>query len=333
MKLIIKDGPNGKIGGIPFPEVKKDIEEMEKAGKSIPPLIIKLIPQFLVPVKKIREAMGYPNKDIALAPITNQTFEIPGPNGEIPVRVYSPEGDSLPILIYYHGGGWIGGSVDVVENICRGIADRARCVVINVDYRLAPENKFPTGLEDAYASILWAAENATQIGGDPKRISVGGDSAGGNLATVCCLLAKERNGPKLNGQILLYAATNLSESTENPESDNPLLKLIGKLYVKNKKQLSHPHISPALAKDLSGLPPALVVTAEFCPFLKEGEAYAQRLSDSGIQVNAIRYNGVNHAFLDKVGVWKSADDCIEDIAEFLKHEAEPASGRFTGDSG
>ncbi len=320
MELIIKEGPNGKTGGVPFPEVKKDIEEMEKAGKAINPLIIKLIPQFLVPIQKIRDAMGYPNKDIAVSKITNRSLDVPGPNGEIPIRLYTPEGENLPIHIFFHGGGWIGGSVDVVENICRGIADKAKCIVINVDYRLAPEYKFPTGLEDAYASVLWAAENAEQLGGDPKRISVGGDSAGGNFATICCLLAKERQGPRISGQALLYACTDFSDAFKKTDHDSVLFRMIVKLYLKNKKQIRNPHCSPALAEDLSGLPPALVVTAEFCPFLNDGETYAKKLADAGVRVQAIRYNGVNHAFLDKVGVWKYADDCIEDIASFLKTE-------------
>ncbi|MBT3311273.1 MAG: alpha/beta hydrolase [Desulfobacterales bacterium] len=320
MPLIIKDGPNGQTGGVPFPEVKQDIEEMEKAGKAFNPIVLKIIPQFLIPVKKIREAMGHPNKDIARSSLTSRAYNIPGPNGDVPIRVYSPEGENLPILIFYHGGGWIGGSMDAVENICRGIADRAKCVVINVGYRLAPEHKFPIGLEDAYASILWTADNAALIGGDPNQILVGGDSAGGNLAAACCLMTIERKGPKLVGQILLYAVTNIFASCQDPNFEMAHFNMIARLYVKNKKQLSHPYCSPALADDMTVMPPTLVVTAEFCPFMNDGETFAQKLSDEGVQVKAIRYNGLNHAFLDKVGVWKYANDCIEDIATFLSSE-------------
>jgi len=151
---------------------------------------------------------------------------------------------------------------------------------------------------------------------------VGGDSASGNFAAACCLLAKERNGPKPIGQILLYAVTNIFASSQDPDPDNALFQMIARLYFKNKKQISHPHCSPALAEDLSVMPPTLVVTAEFCPFMNDGETFAQKLSDADVQVKAIRYNGVNHAFLDKVGVWKYADGCIEDIADYLKTEIQ-----------
>jgi acetyl esterase/lipase len=328
MKLEIKAGPNGIEGGVRWPEAQ---EEMEKAGRVSPWMIttMKLMPPLML-ARKMRGMMGFPNKDIARRPLETRHFSIDGPNGGVAVRSYKPAGDRLPVVVYFHGGGWIGGSVEVVENICRGIADKAGCVALNVDYRLAPEHKFPAGLEDCYAAAAWAAENAAALGGDPEKVFLAGDSAGGNFATVCTLLAKERKGPAFAGQILIYAAVLMAEGPGEGEeageaSKNPLMAVVPKMYLRDRKLLTDPRVSPLLAKDLGGLPPALVITAEFCFIREQGEAYARKLSEAGVQVKALRYNGLGHAFLDKVGVWPYADGCVADIADYIDSSLRTAS--------
>jgi len=322
MKLEIRPGPLGTRGGEPFPEARPELEGMQKAGRFMRPWLMRLIPDSFI-VKAMRKGFGYPNRDIAKARVTTQRRSISGPGGDIPVRIYTPEGEGLPILLYFHGGGWVAGSVDAVENIGRGIADRAGCIVINVDYRLAPEHPFPAGVEDWYAALRWAAENGRELGGDPSRIVVAGDSAGGNFATVCCLLAHERSGPTIAHQVLIYPGVDLSgRCTEEIGEQSgtrglDLRDFMTSVYVENPELVAHPHCSPWLAEDLSQMPPALVLTAEYCFIRDQGEAYARKLDAAGVPTRTIRYNGLGHAFLDKVGVWPYADACIDDIAEAL----------------
>ena len=322
IEVEMRPGPLGLKGGEPFPEVREEMERIEKGRRIMRPSLMRWIPNRLI-VRLMRKMMGFPNKDIAKGRVKTRALSIPGPGGEIPVRLYLPEGTNLPILLYFHGGGWVGGSVDAVENIGRGLADRAGHIVINVDYRLAPEHRFPAGLEDCYAAIEWAAEHGAELGGDPTRISVAGDSAGGNFATVCCLLAHERNGPALSHQVLIYPGVDLSgrhDEELGPQEGADGMDLGGFLasvYVDAPELLADPRCSPWLAEDVSFMPPALVLTAEYCFIRDQGESYARKLAAAGVPTRAIRYNGVNHAFLDKVGVWPYADACIEEIAEVL----------------
>jgi len=338
-RVEIKAGPRGSEGGVPFPEVGAEMERMSRGGPLARPWLLKLLPTSLV-VKKMREMMGFPNLDTAGDRVTTEHRTIAGPNGDIPIRIYTPQGDGLAVHVYFHGGGWIGGSVDVVENIGRGIADRAGAIVVNVDYRLAPEHRFPAGLEDCYAAIEWTHRHARELGGDAERLSVGGDSAGANLATVCCLLAPERGGPDIHRQVLIYPGVDLSGRhdeehgpQQEPAATFDLSGWIGSLYVERREQLADPRCSPWLADDVSALPAAFVLTAEYCFLRDQGESYARKLAASGVPVRAVRYNGLNHAFLDKVGVWSYADDCIEDIARFLTDPPSSGSRTRTGPSG
>ena len=324
-KIEIRPGPLGVEGGEPFPEVREEMERMDKGRRIMRPSVMRLLPNRLI-VRLMRKLMGFPNKDISKGRVETRHLSIAGPRGDIPVRLYVPEGTNLPILLYFHGGGWVGGSVDAVENIGRGLADRAGHIVINVDYRLAPEHRFPAGLEDCYAAVEWAAEHGCDFGGDPTRISVAGDSAGGNLATVCCLLAHERSGPAIAHQVLIYPGVDLSGRHDEecgPQAGAEGMDLGGFLasvYVDRPELLADPRCSPWLAKDVSFMPPAVVLTAEYCFIRDQGESYARKLSDAGVPTRAVRYNGVNHAFLDKVGVWPYADACIEDIAQILRSQ-------------
>src|SRR2546428_1392607 len=202
-----------------------------------------------------------------------ETRAVPGRRGEIPVRVYTPEGRApFPVLVYFHGGGWVIGSLETHDGICRHLANAAGAVVVSVDYRLAPEHPFPASGEDAYAATRWVAANAAALGGDPRRIAVGGDSAGGNLAAVVSLMARDRGGPPLVFQLLVYPVTDLPSANASYRENAEGYFLTAKSmhwffahYCGANPDASDPYLCPLRAKNLRGLPPALVVTAEFDP--------------------------------------------------------------------
>jgi len=255
-----------------------------------------------------------------------ENIRIPGPSGEIPLRMYYPREDhSLPILIWLHGGGWTLGSLDEVDTVCRHFARHAGCLVVSVDYRLAPRHKFPAGVEDCYAAALWTAQNADRINGDSSRIAVGGQSSGGNLAAAVCLMAKERGGPPLILQILAYPSTNIA--TLETDSYRMFAKGYGltrfhakwfrRQYLKREEDGSNPYASPLLAPDLANLPPALMLTGEYDVVRDDGEAYAKRLKDEGVEARLIRYAGKGHmAYWTVTG--DTAGDAVNQTVEALK---------------
>ena len=243
---------------------------------------------------------------------------IPGPDGAVPVRIYRPEelpGTPLPALVYFHGGGWVICDLDTHDPTCRAITNRVGCVVVSVDYRLAPEHKFPAAAEDAYAATLWVAANATELGVDATRIAVGGDSAGGNLAAAVALMARDRHAlqqralrphaPEIVFQLLVYPVTDLTSMDTPSHRDNgegyflttASMDWYRRQYLTDLSDASHPYASPLQAADLTGLPPALVITAELDPLRDEGEAYASRLREAGGHATTTRYDGVFHGFV------------------------------------
>ncbi|MCF8565044.1 alpha/beta hydrolase [Alicyclobacillus tolerans] len=250
---------------------------------------------------------------------------VPGPLGDIPVRIYTPKGEGpFPALVYYHGGGWVIGDLDAVDVPCRMLTNRANCVVVSVDYRMAPENKFPAAAEDCYAATKWVAENAASIQVDPERVAIGGDSAGGNLTAVVALMARDRGGPSLVYQMLIYPVTNRDYETVSyrDNGDGYFLTKDSMVwfwnhYLREEQDAVNPYASPLLADDLSGLPPALVLTAEYDPLRDEGEAYAQRLEAAGIEVEATRYNGMIHGFFWMPGALDQGRRAIERAASAL----------------
>ena len=252
--------------------------------------------------------------------------KIPVPTGDIPVRIYTPAGKApLPVLCWFHGGGWVLGDLDGADATCRQIAKAAGCAVVSVDYRLAPESKFPTAAEDCYAATKWVAANAGALGVDAGRISIGGDSAGGNLTAVVALMARDRGGPALRLQLLVYPVTDATYETKSyrDNAEGYLLTRDSMVwfwnhYLRNDADKANPYASPLRAANLAGLPPALVITAEFDPLRDEGEAYAKRLEAAGVKTKLSRYDGTIHGFFAMTGFIDLGKKAVAEAAEALK---------------
>jgi len=257
-----------------------------------------------------------------------EDITIPGPGGEIPLRIYRPDGTGpFPLFIYLHGGGWVFGSLDRSDNVCRYFANKVGCIVISVDYRLAPKHKFPAAVEDAYCATQWVADNARHLQGDPSRIAIGGASAGGNLTAVVCLMAKERSGPTLVFQLLAYPSTNLATLETASYRDYGRGYGLGKSHVKwylkqylaNEEDSKNAYASPLLADSLSNLPPALVFTGEYDVLRDDGEAYVKRLKREGVSARYIRYASMGHMAHWRIGKDHQVGDALNQAAFALDH--------------
>jgi acetyl esterase len=280
-------------------------------------------PAWDVPVELLRAGMEAELPEIWGAPDeVDEVVDllIPGPAGSLRVRVYRPRSTTLlPVLVWFHGGGWVVGSLDSHDPVCRAIANRAPCVVVSVDYRLAPEHPYPAAVDDAWAATEWVAQEALSLGADVSKMVVGGDSAGGNLAAVVALRARDAGLP-LAMQALVYPVTDFdlaSESYERLATGLNLTRAKMEWYWKaylGDADGSHPDASPLRAADLAGVAPALVQTAEHDPLVSEGEAYADRLNAEGVPVTLTRYDGMIHGFIRMPGLVAEADDAIGEIA-------------------
>ncbi len=271
----------------------------------------------------IAEMSGIPPE---LATVTD--VAVPGPGGDIPVRIYVPEGDGpFPVLVFFHGGGWVIGNIDTHDVPVRQLADRAKVVVASVDYRLAPEHPFPAAPEDCYAATAWAAVNIGDHQGDASRLAVGGDSAGGNLAAVVAQMARDKSGPRIDFQLLIYPAVDASMASASiTENGDGYLLTKGFMdwfyghYLPDANAADDPLVSPAAAESLSDLPPAFVATAEFDPLRDEGEAYAAALRAAGVDAVSKRYDGMIHGFFQLGGVIDRTNELINDCAGALRAE-------------
>jgi acetyl esterase len=251
---------------------------------------------------------------------------IPGAAGEMPARIYSPHGPGpFPALVYFHGGGWVIGNLEAYDATCRAVTNAARCLVVAMEYRLAPEHKFPAAPEDCYAATQWVAANAASLGGDPRRIAIGGDSAGGNLAAVVAQMAHDRGEPALCHQLLVYPVTDYDFGTHSyrENADGYLLTKDDMVwfwnhYLPDSAAGSHPMASPLRAASLTGLPPAFVLTAEFDPLRDEGEAYAARLREAGVAVTLKRYHGMIHGFFSLGAMLAQGKQAIQDAGAALR---------------
>lgn len=260
-------------------------------------------------------------------------FAIQGPAGAIPVRAYIPEGTGpFPILVYFHGGGWTIGNIDTHENVCTALCSSADVVVVSVEYRLAPEHPFPAQLEDAYAAVEWASEFAGDISGDPDRIAVGGDSAGGNLAAAVSLMARDQDGPDLTHQLLIYPAVasptvhafdSYEENAEGYFLERESMAWYYDKWLSSDADARNAYMAPLLARDLSGVPSATVITAGFDPLRDEGIEYAERLAQAGVDVHHENYDAMIHGFVSL----KAQIDAGEEAMDLLADELSSAFGR------
>jgi acetyl esterase len=252
--------------------------------------------------------------------------------GEIGVRIYMPrpvaDRELLPIVIYYHGGGFVVGDLDTHDAIARYYCKHADAVVINVDYRLAPEHRFPTAVDDAYAALTWAVEQAQELQGDPQRIAVAGDSAGGNLAAVVCQLARERRGPHIAFQALVYPTVDFDLTASYPSRaqfgggdyflSNRDMEWFRSQYLADADQVDDPRVSPLRQADVSGLPPALIVTAGCDMLCDEGKAYAGRLAAAGVPVEHRCFEQAIHAFMSFAGAIPTGLEALSFVAVRLR---------------
>lgn len=226
------------------------------------------------------------------------------PGYELAIRIYRPNDKvQLPVVVYFHGGGFVFGGLDSHAHVCRELADRVDAIVVSVDYRLAPEHRFPKAVDDAFAAVCWVAANAASLGGDGGRLAVAGDSAGATLATVSAIRCRDEGGPALRFQLLIYPGTdargNYPSRQENAEGyflTQDAIDWFFEQYLRDDRDRQQMWVSPILAADLAGLPPALIVTAEFDPLRDEGEAYAARLQAAGVPSRTERYDGAIHGF-------------------------------------
>ena len=255
--------------------------------------------------------------------------EAEGPLGAIPLRVYRPAGvpdaRRLPAHVYFHGGGWVIGDIETHDVLCRQLTAEAGVAVVSVDYRLAPEHKFPASVDDAWAATRWVAGHADALGVDARRLSVGGDSAGGNLAAVVALLARDAGAPAIALQVLVYPVTDLGAETKSYAdlADGYMLtrdsmRWFRAQYLTKEEDALDWRVSPIRATSLAGLPPALVITAGFDPLRDEGEAYARRLREAGVSVDAVCFGGMIHGFVPMGRLIDSGNRAVSHIAASLR---------------
>jgi len=267
----------------------------------------------------LRAADGEP---IEVGPVTD--VAIPGPGGDIPARIYRPDAHGpAPVLVWYHGGGWVIGDVETSDPTARKLCQRAGVVVVSVDYRLAPEHPAPAATDDAWAALTWVAEHIGDHGGDPTLMAVGGDSAGGNLAALMAVRARDEGGPALRHQLLVYPATDLTMAHPSIEENGEgyfLTAATMRWFMDHylSADPTSPAVSPLFVEDLSGLPPAQVLTAEFDPLRDEGDAYATRLAAAGVPVEHVPGPSLVHGFFAMGLVSPDADKAAALAADRLR---------------
>jgi acetyl esterase len=300
------------------PQVKTVLDKMAAAGIAQPSTVADVRKAYLFYPK----LSGTPEHVFRI-----EDRQIPGPAGNIPVRIYTPRSENgLPILVFFHGGGFVAGSLDSHDVPLRSVANHCECIVVSVAYRLAPENKYPAAPEDAYAATKWVAEHGGDIGGDPQRIAVGGDGAGGNLAAVVTLMGRERGTPRPIFQLLIYPM--LDASTMRPswwaESNTPTVSRESKneilgLYLPTTGSLRDPFVAPLHAENLRNLPRALIISYKNdAPMRAETEEYADRLAHDGVVTKVSFYDTMIHGFFLMAGDLDDGRKCIEEMANVLR---------------
>lgn len=269
--------------------------------------------------------------DVKGAPIGKiDSVEIPGPGGPLAARIYTPVGLTgrvTPACVFYHGGGWVIGDLDTHDGICRMLANESGCRIVAVDYRLAPENKFPAAFDDAYATLLWVEKNAMDHSINPNRIAVAGDSAGGNLAAAVAIHAKLKGGPQIAYQVLIYPVTQARAETASMHDlatgfflEKASMDWFCDMYLEPGADLTDYRVSPLSAKDVTGVAPAMVLVAGFDPLKDEGKQYAAKLKAAGVQTDLIEYPSMTHGFITMGGVVTQTAQAAKDIGKALARE-------------
>ncbi len=264
---------------------------------------------------------------LRIPPVGVSERSIAGPGGPLHLRIYTPEGQGpFPLTVFFHGSGFVVCSLDTHDAMCRNLCAGGGSVVVSVDYRLAPEHKFPAAPEDCLFATRWAAEHAAALNADPARVVVAGDSAGGNLAAVTALRIRDEGGPALRGQLLIYPVTDYHapgtpsyvENAEGYGLTRQSMEWFWDHYLSDPAQAADPHASPLRASSLAGLPPALVITAQYDPLRDEGERYGERLQQAGVPTRIVRVDGVNHGFFFWVGIVDKAGAAMDDACAWLR---------------
>ena len=289
-------------------------------------------PTYELSVESARERLAdFFGRQTAAPVAAVEEFSIPGSEDPIDVRLYLPDRADPSLVVFYHGGGWVLGGLDSYDPLCRALANAAEAAVLSVDYRLAPEHPFPAGFEDAYAAAVWATKNAARLNCDPDRVAVAGDSAGGNLAAAVTLAARDRNGPDLDAQALVYPAVaapgihTFESHVENAEGyflERDSIGWFYERYLGATADRRNAYAAPLLARDLSGLPPATVITAGFDPLRDEGAAYADRLAEAGVDVRHDSFPGMIHGFVSMLDDIDRAGDGVAAVADGLAETLE-----------
>ncbi|MEL3962488.1 alpha/beta hydrolase [Lysinibacillus endophyticus] len=276
----------------------------------------------------VRQGLNAPVPEgVEVPPVAKvENRQIPVHEGEITVRIYTPEGEGpFPLFVYYHGGGWVLGNLETSDAGCRLLAENTKRVVVSVDYRLAPEFKYPVPVEDSYAALCWAHDHADELNAIADDIVVGGDSAGGNLATIMTILSEENDGPAISAQALIYPVTNLDFTTASYEKfadgfglDKDLMIWFGEYYVNSEEDYKNVDVSPLLCEDVSALPPAIIVAAENDVLLDEGAQYRDKLKDAGVKVEYTVLPGSIHGYFSNMAVFADeTKETVNAIAQFL----------------
>ena len=283
----------------PDPEVQALLESADR---------LPIPPTYALSVESARDRLDRLLTDQPVEAVAGvENFSIPGPESAIPIRIYVPDGSPpYPVLVYFHGGGWTAGSLDTHDSVCAALTNRAGCLTVSVDYRLAPEHPFPAAVEDSYAAVEWLAAHGERINADTGRIAVAGDSAGGNLTAAVTIMARDHDGPRFVHQGLLYPAVasptvhefeSYEENAEGYLLEMASVRWYYDQYFQSPVHARNEYAAPLLADDLSGLPPATVITAGFDPLRDEGIEYAVRLEADGVDVEHRHYERMIHAFV------------------------------------
>jgi len=302
----------------------------EKQFTKRKPLVINKDPKLTYGVQKflmkkaykfVRTQMGGKSKDISTREISIKDEIINGYEDPITVRVYKPVEEKIrPVMVFCHGGGWVGGTIDVTHDYCKAVSDFADCVVVSVDYHLAPEKKYPVGLEDAYAAIKWTLNNKERLQIDEKQLIVSGDSAGGNLSVALCFMAHDRQEFEIAKQILLYPAVSIDHTNSKYKIEkNLLLDGFSELYLPSEDLRGARYISPFAQPNLENLPPVLITVGTHDFLFNQVFRFAKRLDEAGNSVRFVLYKNIDHAFVDNTGYCPYAEDFIKEVSRFINN--------------